>query len=457
MTLSVLSQVSASITCALPAGGTYKAGDSIILDWGSDGTQPVVSEITSINGTLYCNANNLKIADVSIPNLTGPFNWTVPDVGNATTIGGTVGTCAQNAFHIEYSGEASGFLGITKIPWGPVRCGTITISPAPNGTLTTTTTAMSSTSRTSAAPTATETSADSEGGGLSTTVVAIVAVVATLVVTLSAVALVVCLRKRRRQRKLDKVLMPWNAGSVNRFSKVSTTEDGSTSPRPSGVDEGVGMSSVTGAGAGVGAGITQAYEVKPQPAVPQPNPYYPDDGDYNSYAYHHQQQQQLLGQQQGYNQQGYENYNEEDAYYNPYYASGAGLDGGIMNRSNPSFYSTNHPDVSGSNQVRSSYTQNPYQGGDLSQHHISGYFPPPPPNSSSHPSLVSYTRAPAFSRTELANSGAEPSAPALTSLPTNSSVTSSPKRAPQTVMQEMGSKETEEDSASYKVPLDGTM
>lgn len=143
---------------------------------------PVVTDIASINGTLYCNSG-AKIADVSIPNLTGPFNWTVPGVGNATTVGGNQGVCPMNAFHVEYSGEAWGFLHAIKSAWGPVRCGTITIAPADNGTLTTTTTTMSSTStRTSTGtPTVTDPSEqDSKSGGISTVVIVVIAVVSTI-------------------------------------------------------------------------------------------------------------------------------------------------------------------------------------------------------------------------------------------------------------------------------------
>lgn len=175
--LAFLSTASAAITCALPAGGIYKAGDNVVLDWGSDGVSPVVKDIISVNGTLYCNTGNVKIIEFPIPILTGGYTYTLPSVGNATTIGGTVGECAANAFHMEYSGLANGFLGISKVPWGPVTCGTITILPAPNGTITTTTMTMSSTSST-ASPTS-STSPDSSNGGLSTTIIVVIAVVCT--------------------------------------------------------------------------------------------------------------------------------------------------------------------------------------------------------------------------------------------------------------------------------------
>lgn len=167
---------------------------------------PVVTDIASINGTLYCNSG-AKIADVSIPNLTGPYNWTVPGVGNATTVGGTQGLCAMNAFHVEYSGEAWGFLHAIKSPWGPVRCGTITIMPADNGTVTTTTTTMSMTmTTTSSSPTATSPSSDgSTSGGLSTVVIVVIAVVSDFVMWVSCVQHVFLSASRRWERRVNRV------------------------------------------------------------------------------------------------------------------------------------------------------------------------------------------------------------------------------------------------------------
>ncbi|KAF9987924.1 hypothetical protein BGZ75_010263 [Mortierella antarctica] len=442
--LGYISTVWASITCALPAGGAYKAGDPITLDWGSDGTSPVVTDIKSINGTLFCNAGK-KIADVSIPNLTGPFTWSVPSVGNATTVGGTTGECAQNAFHMEYSGEAAGFLDIVNIPWGPVRCGTITISPAPNGTLTTTTIAMTSTA--TSTPTATYPVYDSDKGGISTTVVVIIAVVAAILATLSVVALVVFFRRQKRQRKLDKALMPWNTSNMNQFSQVSTVDEGSGSPRHSGSGPGasIGMSSVAGAGAAAAA----AHALKPQPTLPQPSrgTYYSDDSEYNNYGYHHQQQQQQqqLLQQQGYNhQQDYDGgYTDVDSYYNPYYASSAigSATGPVMGQSNPSFYGAPFQSTSGLylHQQQQQQQQEQYQ-----QHEQLGYVPPPPRSGASNTSPVasstSKPRSPAGTADDTISA---PLGSALTSLPTSSSATSSPKRAPQTVMQEMGRREAE--------------
>ncbi|KAG0016249.1 hypothetical protein BGZ81_011319 [Podila clonocystis] len=479
LALSTFSTAGASITCALPAGGTYKAGDSIILDWGSDGTMPVVTDIASISGTLYCNSGS-KIADVSIPNLTGPFNWTVPGVGNATTIGGNQGVCLMNAFHIEYSGEAWGFLHAIKSPWGPVRCGTITIAPADNGTLTTTTTTMTSTSTTTTSATPTETSSsEDKDGGISTVVIVVIAVVAAVILTLSIVGLVWYLRKQKK-RRLANALGPWSLESNNnlhinnaqhhsRFSKVSTIDpnnidDDEPHGSPSASNNRPAMSAIGGAAAG--------FAIKPQPSVPgsnrtsrqQQQEYY-DEGDFANYGY--QQQQQILNQGQGgFNNSGYhlpggytdigggngviyQNPNTsngrvdvvaEDDYYNPYYAHRQSLQQQQqyqqlqmlgLNASNPSFYSQ-------SNASNASGVPRPYSGERFSQHvppeqfqanggnGAPGYFPPPPPKSNARGAV------------------------GMTSLPTGSTLSlsnNSPKRGPQgaNVMAEMGSREAAAD------------
>ncbi|GJJ75349.1 hypothetical protein EMPS_07707 [Entomortierella parvispora] len=460
--------VSAAITCALPAGGTYSAGQPMILDWGSDGTTPTVTELITINATLYCNSG-AKIAAVQIPNLSGPYNWTVPSVGNATTVGGTTGICVSNTFYIEYQGLAYGFLNIQQLPWGPTRCGTVTILPAPNGTLTTTTTTMSATVTTTASPSPTASSSDSSGG-LSTTVIVIIAVVAAVLATLAVVALVVCIRRQRRRRRND-ALMPWNSGLVttsnnngnnnntsrNRFSKVSS------------IDDTVGISGGGGAGssgapamAGVGLGLGAAAAVmkSQQPTLP-PDQYFPED-EGSSYAY--QQQQQLLQQQQ---QQPSpdedDSHNDDGSYYNPYYAGG----NASMSQSNPSFYSALTP---GSRYVQTPFGQDQYRNAapaDIYQQHLFqqkqqqqqqlGYFPPPPATSSSS----AFARSPAAPGPGSSSNvtiipttapGPTPlSSSVIISVPTtiSSSASSSPRRAPQhNVMQEMGSKEAESNVAA---------
>ncbi|OAQ35666.1 hypothetical protein K457DRAFT_489554 [Linnemannia elongata AG-77] len=490
--LAFLSTASAAITCALPAGGTYKAGDGVILDWGSDGTSPVVKDIIAVNGTLYCNSGNVKVVEFPIPSPTGAYNYTLPSVGNATTVGGTVGECAGNAFHMEYAGMANGFLGISKIPWGPVQCGTIYILPAPNGTVTTTTTTMSSTS--TAIPTSTPD--DKSSGGLSTTIIVVIAVVAAVIVTLSIVGVVVCLRRKRRQRKLNNAFMPWNANSNNnvsginnsnnRFSKISNMDDGLGSESPEGASgSGAGtnrMSGITAVGGGSAAGglAGNGFPLKP-PRPPRPQTpslglnYFGDERDYNDYGY---QQQELLDQQQqpqgqqGF-QQGYENYDDVDAYYNPYYASGVtAATTTAIDQNTLSYYSQ----ASGSGTVTVGAQGSPYGAQDpylsssdlylhqqiqqqqqqehqrQQQHQLPrgrGYIPPPPtiplppltpppPRSSGLNSLpiISFAaRNPAGTPAKGQDSGP---------------LGSSPNRGPQVVREEMGRKEAEADDVSLE-------
>ncbi|KAK3839655.1 MAG: hypothetical protein J3R72DRAFT_492607 [Linnemannia gamsii] len=497
--LALLSAVSAAITCALPAGGTYKAGDGVILDWGSDSNTPGVNNIVTVNGALYCNTG-VAIAEFAIPVLTGSYNWTLPSVGNATTVGGTVGTCTGNAFHMEYKGTYLGFAGLGPYPWGPVRCGTITILPAPNGTITTTTTTTTTTTSTttSSTPSATETSGNSSGGGLSTTIIVVIAVVAAVLVTLSIVALVVCSRKRRRQRKLNNALMPWNSTlnsnnhppsttNNNGFSKITSSVD--DEPRPHDED-GSGSGSrnaagdrLSGASAIGGAGLA-AIALKAQPMVPQPsqNQLYGDDGDFGNYGYQQQQQQQLLQQQQqqqqqqrqGYQQQGYDGYNEgEDTYYNPYYATGGmgPTTAAVVNQGNPSSFYNNHS--GGGNggggagsHMRLSFLPDPYQSSpDLYQmQQQRGFYPPPPvglmttsPNAP-NATVGFVARNPERNRPvigtpagqELGSLGS-----ALSSLPTTNSSESSPRRGPQIVMPEMGRREAEKAEKTEKAEAEG--
>ncbi|KAF9922258.1 hypothetical protein FBU30_007666 [Linnemannia zychae] len=431
VSLALLTTATASITCALPAGGTYKAGDSVILDWGSDGNSPVVSDIVSVNGSLYCNSG-VMITEFPIPVLTGSYNWTLPSVGNATTVGGTVGTCPGNAFHMQYSGMANGFLNIMKIPWGPVQCGTITILPAPNGTVTTTT----------MTPTATATPInESGGGGLSTIVIVVIAVIIAVVVTLSFVALAVCLRRRRRQRKLDNVLMPWNTGinsnnasttNHNRFSKVPSLEDDPGSPdipRSRPISGGIGTSSAAAVGAETGAQVSFALKSQAN----RNKQYYGDE-------YGYQQEQLLQQQQQGYPSE-YDGYNEEDVYYNPYYASG-GIPA-VVSQSDPSsFYSQTSAPYQSATDL--------YQQLQQQQQQQPGYFPPPPQGHLSTISLPTSTNL-GFLRNPISapaptGRNSMPIGSVLASMPVNNSGSSSPKRGPQIVMSEMGRKEAEADS-----------
>ncbi|KAF9324400.1 hypothetical protein BGZ91_002968 [Linnemannia elongata] len=433
--LAFLSTASAAITCALPAGGTYKAGDGVILDWGSDGTSPVVKDIIAVNGTLYCNSGNVKVVEFPIPSPTGAYNYTLPSVGNATTVGGTVGECAGNAFHMD-------------------------------------------------------------SGGLSTTIIVVIAVVAAVIVTLSIVGVVVCLRRKRRQRKLNNAFMPWNANSNNnvsginnsnnRFSKISNMDDGLGSESPEGASgSGAGtnrMSGITAVGGGSAAGglAGNGFPLKP-PRPPRPQTpslglnYFGDERDYNDYGYQQQelldQQQQQQGQQ-GF-QQGYENYDEVDAYYNPYYASGVtAATTTAIDQNTLSYYSQ----ASGSGTVTVGAQGSPYGAQDpylsssdlylhqqiqqqqqqehqrQQQHQLPrgrGYIPPPPtiplppltpppPRSSGLNSLpiISFAaRNPAGTPAKGQDSGP---------------LGSSPNRGPQVVREEMGRKEAEADD----VPLE---
>ncbi|KAF9143598.1 hypothetical protein BGX30_015258 [Mortierella sp. GBA39] len=490
--LAFLSTASAAITCALPAGGTYKAGDGVILDWGSDGISPVVKDIVAVNGTLYCNSGNVKVVEFPIPSLTGAYNYTLPSVGNATTVGGTVGECAQNAFHMEYSGTANGFLGISKIPWGPVQCGTITILPAPNGTVTTTTTTMSATSTT----TPTSTPDDKSSGGLSTTIIVVIAVVVAVAVTLSIVGVVLCLRKKRRQRKLNNAFLPWNANSNNnngsginnsnnRFSKISNMDDGLGSESPEGAS-GSGaranrMSGITAVGGGSAAGglTGKGYPLKP-PRPPRPQTpslslnYFGDERAYNDYGYQQQelldQQQQQQGQQEF--QQEYEKYGEVDAYYNPYYASGVtAATTTAIDHNTLSYYSQ----ASGSDTVAAGAHGSPYGAQDpyltssdlylhqqiqqqqqehqrLQQHQPPGGrgYIPPPPTIPLPPLTPPPLRSSGLNSLPIVSFAARNPAGTPAKGQDSGPIGSSPNRGPQVVREEMGRKEAEADDVSLQ-------
>ncbi|KAG0088339.1 hypothetical protein BGZ93_008484 [Podila epicladia] len=429
LTLTTISSVHANINCALPQGGTYNAGDPMTLDWGDDGSKPKVTDIISMKSALYCNTGN-KIADIPIAQFVGPSNVTVPFVGNATTAGGTQGACAGNAFHVEYSGEyMGGFLDLVKTSWGPVRCGTVTITPSPNNTLpvttstsatptsATTTTKKTSTSSSSSTNRPSETPDQKEDSNKGNTTIIIVGIIAGLVLILLFSAFMWHMR-RQKIRRMESAIMPWS-NQPNNFSKMSSSmDDGPNSP---------GKLAAAGAGA-LGAAAAVSHPNKAQPALPQPS-YGAGGGYYDDDRY---------GYQQGYNntpgsnyhhQGGYEGY-EDDTYYNPHYATqnnkGYGHDQGQgqgqgqgyeMNQYNGSYHSS-------INASRTPY-QDPYQ----TQQPVSstGYFPPPPPmnsGTSSPPPSVPL------------------STPGLTTVPISSSTTlsasSSPKRGPQTILPEMG-------------------
>ncbi|KAF8953734.1 hypothetical protein BGZ52_004567 [Haplosporangium bisporale] len=417
-----ISSVHANINCALPAGGIYSAGDPMVLNWGDDGAKPTVANIISMTGALYCNTGN-KIADIPITKFTGPANYTVPSVGNATLAGGNAGLCAGNAFHIEYSGQyMGGILDLFKTAWGPATCGTMTINPSPNNTMPTTTpTTIASTTTTTTTTTATskkpssstttsptETPDQPQDSNKGKTTIIIVGIVAGLILVLLFSGFIWHTR-RQKIRRMESAIMPWSNQPNNNFSKMSSSmDDGPRSPGKL----------AAGAGAGVAAAAAVNYANKAQPAIPAPS--HGEGGYYNDDRY---------GYQQGYNntpnnnyhqqhQGGYDGY-EDDTYYNPHYASqnnqgyGQGqVQGYEMNQfNNGSYYSA-------SNASRTPY-QDPYKA---QQPAVSspGYFPPPPPvtGASSPPPSVPLT-VPISSTTTLTSS-------------------SSPKRGPQTILPEMG-------------------
>ncbi|KAG0025566.1 hypothetical protein BGZ81_007079 [Podila clonocystis] len=425
--LTTISSVHAGITCVQPQGGTYKAGDSMPLDWGDDGAKPKVTDIISMKSTLMCNEGKL-IADIPITRFVGPSNVTVPFVGNATTAGGTVGPCGANAFHVEYSGEyMGGIFDLVKTSWGPVRCGTVTINPSPNNTLPVTTTTLATTtsattttkkpaSTSSSTNTPSETPDNKEDSNKGKTTITIVGIVAGLILILLFSGFMWHMR-RQKIRRMESAIMPWSNKPSNNFSKMSSSmDDGPRSP---------GKLAAAGAGA-VGAAAAPNYTNKAQPALPQPSHGGGGGGYYDDDRY---------GYQQGYNnnpstnyhhQGGYDGY-EDDTYYNPHYATqnnqgyghgqGQGQGQGYeMNQFNGSYYSN-------SNGSKTPY-QDPYQA----QQPVSsaGYFPPPPP-------MTSGTSSPPPS--------VPLSTPGLTTVPISSttlSASSSPKRGPQTILPEMG-------------------
>ncbi|CAO3566188.1 unnamed protein product [Mortierella alpina] len=358
LALSLLSQVAHAVDCIEPSVGSFKAGDSLTLNWnpGKD------VEIVDIRGALYCDTGN-KIADIPLSGTAGPQTWTVPSVGNATTPGGTTGLCAQNSFHVEYSGRTQGFAFLTP-PFGPIRCPTIIISPAANNNFTTTPATsptastgasssggrVSSTGSSSGKPSSTNAVDENGSSEPKTHVVIIVAIVAVLILSLVAVVIVWRTRKQRRKRMAD-AIMPWSSSNNNQFSKMSSssTDDGHRAYT---------------AAAAVGLN-------KSQPAVPQPTHHQDDSYAYNQYP--HKQGYSDVG----YNEGGYDN--PQDEYYNPYYATG------VPAGTQPAYYSgrTPHQDAHA----------NP-----------SGYFPPPPPlNSNAHVGMgpVSGAMSPPLASTPL--------------------------------------------------------
>ncbi|KAF9954668.1 hypothetical protein BGZ70_010493 [Mortierella alpina] len=243
------------------------------------------------------------------------------------------------SFHVEYSGKTKGIFLINP-PFGPIKCPTITISPAPNNNFITTP-ATSPTASTGASTSGGKVSSTGSSGGKAspttpvdekkssepkTHIVIIVAIVAVLILSLVAVVIVWRTKKQRRKRMEDAIL-PWSSSNNNQFSKMSSSS----------MDD--GHRAYTAAAA---VGLN-----KSQPAVPQPTHDYHQDDNYAYNQFPHKQGYSDVG----YNEGGYEN--PQDEYYNPYYATGA------PTSTQPAYYQDAHTHANSS-----------------------GYFPPPPPLSS---------------------------------------------------------------------------
>ncbi|KAF9201938.1 hypothetical protein BGZ49_007869, partial [Haplosporangium sp. Z 27] len=414
---SWLSVVQADITCASPNTGTFNAGDTITLDWSSDGASPGVGDIKSMIATLNCN-NGIAISNVTITNWATPFNWTVPSVGNATTAGGTTGTCPGNAFHMRYTGSASKTYVLLPVTVQyDVSCQTITVNPAPNGTITTSTiasttiatstksTATSTSKTTSTHPSPTDSSSN-DSSGPSTSVIVIVAIVAVLILSLVAFGTWWYLRKQKIQRMRD-AIMPWSNQPNNEFSKISSMDNGHR-----------GQSSISGSAVGTvgAAAVASSYgSNKPQPDLPLPQKGYYQNEDYGYGQY---------GSDGGYGN--YEGYNNADDYYNPNYAANShGY--GVNPNSNAAYF----------NGSRTPYqdSHDPYQRQQKQQ---AGYFPPPPPVSSNTPSMS--TNAPHTTMTSPTVS----SVSRMNSVGETTVLSSGSVRAPQVILPEMGSPSNED-------------
>ncbi|KAF9358609.1 hypothetical protein BGX26_001301 [Mortierella sp. AD094] len=408
----LLSTVQGTLQCAQPQNGTFKAGDPLILNWSSDGNSPTVQDIKSLSATLNCNSGT-PIANVTITNWAVPFPWVVPNVGNATTAGGTMGTCPMNAFYVVYSGVATekalGFIPHDE-PF-KISCNSITILPGANNSITTTTTttttttlastsksttttSSSSSSSSSSSPSPTNSSGDDESSKPKAFIIAIVAIVAGLILFLVAFATWWYLRKQRIKR-MENAVMPWSNQPGNQFSKVSSMDEGH---RASG--------SINGAAAVAAVGPKYGSN-KAQPMIPQPQKSYYNGEDYGG---QHGPSGGYGGGQQG----GYENYNNsnnQDEYYNPYYATNRHGYGASPPSSNATYYNNGTPYQD---------PRDPYQ-----QQAPAGYFPPPPP--------VVPSTSPVQSTVSQMNtiSDITPSSGSL--------------RSPQVILPEKGSPSTEED------------
>ncbi|GJJ74563.1 hypothetical protein EMPS_06921 [Entomortierella parvispora] len=413
--------VQADIVCAKPVGGgIYSAGDIMTLDWTATTSGAQFTNLITLTATLACN-DGRTIATLPVTDWTHANNWTVPSVGNATTAGGTTGTCLGNAFHVFYSGTYAP-IPLLSTPWGPVSCDPITILPSPNMTVptaTTTTSLPTSTAVTtttirstetskgqtsSATPTPTNKDSDKDSSGPSTTIIVVVAIIAGLVLILLAFGSMWYLRRQKR-RRMENAIMPWSNQPNNNFAKISSsTDDG---PRSFGA-----ASSVTGAG---------AYGVGKNKPLPPTGAYYEEDGYGYNDAHARSPPQGYGNYHQGY--EGYEGYDQqgyEDEYYNPYYGQGGATPGPTAHRGPGSAYYNggNQGDLYGVSSAVSPRVAGAAGAGG-------GYFPPPPPSSAA--------RSPAAMQSAIVGNASLNSLP-LTSSSTMLTSSSSTRRAPQLIV-----------------------
>ncbi|KAF8938169.1 hypothetical protein BGZ58_001493 [Dissophora ornata] len=279
---------------------------------------------------------------------------------------------------------------------------------APSTTAPTSTTTRTTTTTTTTTSMASPTTTDSAGQNKpKTDVIVIVAIVAGLILFLVAFGTWLYLRKQKIRRMQD-AIMPWSSQSNNQFAKVSSMDEGSRTTSPNSRNARV----ATAAAGGAAGGAAVYASNKAQPKVPQPTAaYYPDEG----YGYGQQ------GAGGGYGANHQQGYNNEDEYYNPYYAQG----GPSPAATNATYYSDN----------RTPYQtpRDPFQGQQQP-----GYFPPPPPVSTGAQGMPMMT-----------------SGSSMTSLPnTNTSSTltsSSARRGPQVILPEMGHRG--DDDATQDIPM----
>ncbi|KAF9157609.1 hypothetical protein DFQ26_008547 [Actinomortierella ambigua] len=395
--------VSANINCASPQSLTYQMSDNMTFSWGDDGTIPSIVNLKNIGATLWCSADSKKIADIVLPNIP-PLVWPVPFIGNATTAGGNQGPCANNAFHVEYRGEFWDIFLTHPSPFGPVRCAPITIMPAPNTSFPFTTSFERSSSTTttkssSSTPSPTVVTTPIVGQAVSTTVIIIIAV--------------------KRMERMETIKMPLQRQREQEFDKASTTD--------------VSRGNVSDAGVH-GAAAGAAILARKAPQTISSNDEDDDDrgsggGDGRYKAYERQATNESEGVYRR-QQRAYEDLDDEDNYYNPYYAQSAATAAvaAALPRGRPSYYSG----FSTSDYSVGSPFSDPYSHQQDSK---TGY--PPPPSSNIY-ARSSTTSLPVSSVIVGPHASVAYASSALNIVSTPSD-NSSPRRAPQ-AMPEKGEK-----------------